>query len=510
MEGPRNLSAYYALFGEQTVFLPIGLGTKKCHICGWQAIDFAATQTKAYLQSLISGNLAVLVGARSGHLVSIDCDADELADLLVRHNPWLKETLATRGAKGCNFWLRMSGDYPRCVRRFDPRKPIGEWRGGGGYVVVDGTHPSGRSYTQNPWVNPLEVPYSQIKWPALFDPPDLSEEGEELIWPFSSDSLMIPTDERVKPQLLIEGLLHRGNKMILSGGSKTFKTWALTDLGLSVAAGTDWLGFKCHKAKVFYINFEIQTPFYAERLDAIRAAKSLPLEVGQFYFWTLRGWAVPIEDLIPALKRELERVGIAFDLIIFDPIYKTYGPLEENVASDMASLMNQLDRLCASLGIAVLFGAHFSKGNQAAKDVIDRTSGSGVFGRDPDSILTLTKHEEPNCFTLDLILRHNPEVDSFVVAWNYPLLTRKDALDPAKLKHPGGSTPKVSNEQILDLISQFDDQLSTSALIQNAREEFNIAADTVYVRLRSLKALKLAFKSKLSNHWNVAKPTSPA
>jgi hypothetical protein len=399
----------------------------------------------------------------------------------------------------------MSGDYPRCVKRFDPRKPIGEWRGGGGYVVVDGTHPSGRSYTQKPWVNPLEVPYSQIKWPALFDPPDLSEDSEELIWPFSSDSLMIPTDERVKPALLIEGLLHRGNKMILSGGSKTFKTWALTDLGLSVAAGTDWLGFKCHKAKVFYINFEIQTPFYAERLDAIRAAKKLPLEVGQFYFWTLRGWAVPLEDLIPALKRELLRVGITFDLIIFDPIYKTYGPLEENVASDMASLMNQLDRLCAQMGIAVLFGAHFSKGNQANKDVIDRTSGSGVFGRDPDSILTLTKHQEPDCFTVDLILRHNPEVDSFVVQWNYPLLSRKDAFDPERLKTPGGRPPKATPTDLLAIITAFDDQLATKDLIEKAAIDLGLGQRSVYSLIRDLLANKLIFKSKLNDHWNTAK-----
>jgi len=34
-------------------------------------------------------------------------------------------------------------------------------------------------------------------------------------------------------------------------------------------------------------------------------------------------------------------------------------------------------------GAAVGFGAHYSKGNQAGKEAIDRVSGSGVFARDP-------------------------------------------------------------------------------------------------------------------------------
>ena len=46
-------------------------------------------------------------------------------------------------------------------------------------------------------------------------------------------------------------------------------------------------------------------------------------------------------------------------------------------------------------GAAILYAAHFSKGNQAGKDAIDRISGSGVFGRDADTLIILTKHEGP-------------------------------------------------------------------------------------------------------------------
>jgi RecA-family ATPase len=40
------------------------------------------------------------------------------------------------------------------------------------------------------------------------------------------------------PADVIQGILHRGAKMVLGGGSKTFKTWTLIDLAISVATGT--------------------------------------------------------------------------------------------------------------------------------------------------------------------------------------------------------------------------------------------------------------------------------
>ena len=74
------------------------------------------------------------------------------------------------------------------------------------------------------------------------------------------------------------------------------------------------------------------------------------------------------------------------------------------------------------------FGAHFSKGNQAGKESIDRVSGSGVFGRDPDSILSLTPHEERDCFTLEATLRIFPPIDPVVLRWAFPLFDRDPLL----------------------------------------------------------------------------------
>ena len=50
------------------------------------------------------------------------------------------------------------------------------------------------------------------------------------------------------PPDVIEGVLHRGAKMVLGGGSKTFKTWTLVDLAISVATGNRLVREIPHKA----------------------------------------------------------------------------------------------------------------------------------------------------------------------------------------------------------------------------------------------------------------------
>ena len=335
----RDLSLFYDLFGAQTVFLPVPYGSKRCLRKAWQATTFAQTQESAYQRSLSEGNLAVSVGPASADLVSIDLDLQELGMLLVRLNPRLAQTLCTQGAKGCNLWLRMLGDYPRVIRRFDPRKKFGEWRGGGGYTVVDGRHPEGPDYRILVPKPPIKLSYSEIVWPEIFDQPDLTPDQTQLQRPLWMNDNRLPTDELLRPDALIEGLLHRRNKMILSGGSKTYKTWTLIDLAISLAFGGYWLGFQCHPCRVLYINFEIQTPFFMERVNAIKAIKKLRHN-DNFLIWFLRGFAGPIDEIIADMLLRMNASGEHFDVVIWDPIYKTYGDLVENDAGDMARVMS--------------------------------------------------------------------------------------------------------------------------------------------------------------------------
>jgi len=125
-------------------------------------------------------------------------------------------------------------------------------------------------------------------------------------------------------------------------------------------------------------------------------------------------------------------------------------------AGDIASLVNEFEMLAVRSGAAVMFGAHYPKGNQAGKDAIDRIAGSGVFARDPDTILTFTYQEEdqPNnrCFSVELTLRNHPPKEEFAVRWQYPVFIVDDNLDPTRLKQTGGRPHAATQEKLLALL----------------------------------------------------------
>jgi hypothetical protein len=142
-----------------------------------------------------------------------------------------------------------------------------------------------------------------------------------------------------------------------------------------------------------------------------------------------------------------------YALIIVDPIYKVLLGRDENKAGDIASLMAEIEELAVRSGAAVAFGAHYSKGNQSQKESIDRIGGSGVFARDPDSILNFTRHQEKDCFSVELTVRNHPPREPFVVRWEYPLFAVEDRLDPTQLKQAGRPT-QYSPHDLLELIDE--------------------------------------------------------
>ena len=193
------------------------------------------------------------------------------------------------------------------------------------------------------------------------------------------------------PEELIEGVLRRGHKMLISGSSKAGKSFLLMELAAAIAAGREWLGFRCRKGRVLYINLEIDPASCEQRFIKICQVVGYDKkDMENVVFWHLRGFAVPLDKLVPKLIRRVKTMEL--DAIIIDPIYKVITG-DENSASDMAAFCNQFDRICNETGCATIYCHHHSKGSQGAKRAIDRASGSGVFARDPDAQLDMIELE---------------------------------------------------------------------------------------------------------------------
>jgi hypothetical protein len=323
-----------------------------------------------------------------------------------------------------------------------------------------------------------------LEWPEIRDVPELAAESQAPpTLPPIVDAADFLSHPIIPPPELVWGILHQGSKMVLGGGSKTFKTWTLLDLAVSVAAGEPWLSFKTSKGRVLFLNFEIQPGFFQQRIQTLAREKRITLTPGQIDLWNLRGHCASYHILIP---RIIERVKDKdYALIILDPIYKLYGDTDENSAGAVAQLLNALEYLTTETGAANAFGAHYSKGNQSGKESIDRISGSGVFARDPDSILNFTRHEEPNAFTVEATLRNFKPVEPFVVRWQYPLMRRDKGLDPAKLKQQGGRPKLYTVEKLLALLK--GQQLESHNWCKLASLETGISKARFYVLLDEAK-----------------------
>ena len=251
------------------------------------------------------------------------------------------------------------------------------------------------------------------------------------------------------PAVLLGGLLHRGGKLLLGGGAKSFKSWCLIDLAVSVAAGTEFWSIPTTQARVLYLNFEIAEPFFRGRLMAIAKAKNLNfVETGKALdIWTLRGHAADLRQLVPHIIAQA--AGRNYGLIILDPIYKCLGDRDENAAGDIGELLNEVETLACKTGAAVAIAHHFAKGNSASKESKDRVSGSGVWARDPDALVTITPHEEDGAFTIESTLRNFAPKPAFAVRWQWPLMRAAEDLDPAQLKQAAGGRPKENTADTL-------------------------------------------------------------
>lgn len=247
---------------------------------------------------------------------------------------------------------------------------------------------------------------------------------------------------------IIKGLLRRGDKLTLGGSSKSKKTWIASDLAFCVAVGKPWMGFETVKTPVLYLNLELPEDTFHHRLNLIASALSVRLEDADFTAWNLRGTRASIESIDEALKTYRDPLG----LVVLDPLYKILGGRVENAAEDVADLLSHLEAITTRHGCALAIPAHFSKGNQSEKEAIDRISGSGVFARDADAILTMTAHEDPDCFTLETTLRAYAPVDPFVIRWHFPLFGRDSQLDPSRLKKKSGRPARIDGTKLLELL----------------------------------------------------------
>lgn len=245
--------------------------------------------------------------------------------------------------------------------------------------------------------------------------------------------------------VLIDGVLRKGHKLLISGPSKAGKSFALMELAIAIAEGRPWLGSACTAGRVLYLNMEIDDPSCIARFlkiySELKISEPHPERIS---VWTLRGWAMPLAKLVPLIIQRAQ----GFAAVIIDPLYKVMDGADENSNSDVARMVGAFDTIATATGASVIYAHHYAKGTAGDREAIDRAAGAGTFARDPDAILTLTQLDtddpaDPNrtAWRLEFILREFAARDPVNMWWDYPL-------------HRPDTTGKLADEQIRTSLTQ--------------------------------------------------------
>ena len=160
------------LLEVDAVLIPIKKGTKASSVKGWSKLEFKKTQVETYQRRLDAAPaIAVCLGSQSEGICSIDFDDDSALVEFIAINPSLKTSLTTAGKRGCNIWLKITGDYPRTKKLKRGDEPLGEWRSSGGYTIISGLHPDGVSYKVLVDAPPMSMDFEAINWPGSWTSP---------------------------------------------------------------------------------------------------------------------------------------------------------------------------------------------------------------------------------------------------------------------------------------------------------------------------------------------------
>lgn len=251
---------------------------------------------------------------------------------------------------------------------------------------------------------------------------------------------------------LIEGILRKGHKMLISGASKAGKSFLLIELALCIVCGKKWLGFQCKQGKVLYVNLEVDGKSFFKRVDDVAKEMSIETVPQTLDIWNLRGQNTSIDKLAPKLIRRAKSKG--YDAIIFDPLYKI-NEGDENNASEMARFFNHLDYICVQLQTSVICCHHHSKGAQGSKFSMDRASGSGVFARDPDALLDMIRidprdvgkslEEGQTAWRISSTLREFRTPDFIDVIFDFPV--HRITLDLREAQPMSGADSSVNSKR---------------------------------------------------------------
>lgn len=299
-----------------------------------------------------------------------------------------------------------------------------------------------------------ETPENKLSWRPPEKPPSpTGTQSAGLPEIFSGDQLPKPYEIRRRTPL-VENFCRKGEVVLLTSGSKVGKTWFLQNLGISVSEGLPFLGNETVKSNVIYLDLELDQADAVDRLYSISTAMGLKSVPKNFHLWSLRRHCYSLDAIIETLHSRLVELP-PFSMLVFEPIYMvgTADDFDENSAASCTRLLVELEKIAMRSDCSLVMSHHFRKGTTGRENHIDRGSGSGVFARFPDCLVSLSPHQLEAHAIFEMTSRSQKSPEPFVINMTPPLLTLAENADPfAHRKYGERPEKEITDETVLELI----------------------------------------------------------
>ena len=314
-----------------------------------------------------------------------------------------------------------------------------------------------------------EAELSQIKPPrsgGIPPPVDHDRNGDESLIPdWFKIKKAKELSDKPKPAIVTD-LWNEEEVLLIGSHAKSWKSWNLMDLMYTIANGLPWLAWQnASYGPVLYIDIELSEYDIRKRFEWISESYGVG-NLNSIDILSLRGTNdfkfnqfLRLGSLIPTAS---------YKAISFDPTYRLLAgsKLSESDPGVIIELMNMSLTLAKETKAGVALLQHFSKGDQSNKRAIESFSGTGVWGRAPDTCVTFRELEIEKSFQVSCDFRAHPPMDPFAVSFELPRFKVNPKIDPENLKQRKPGRQKTHLPETLCNAIDDDEKISFSNLLR--------------------------------------------
>ncbi len=194
---------------------------------------------------------------------------------------------------------------------------------------------------------------------------------------------------------IFDGLIERGDQVLLAGAPKTGKSLLASQLSLAAAAGSGFMSWRAvAQKKVLYVNLEVREKWFARRVERqidVACDNEKRLSFSNFFSFSLQR-SIDVLSKKDCAMLESKIGWLGPDLIVFD-VFSRLHESDEVDPRAMRKVMMQFRNLSSGAAhVIVIHTRKADKSSPTAQTAADIKGSAAIFG-ECDTAIVLSKTE---------------------------------------------------------------------------------------------------------------------